>query len=84
MIGEFSKEADQRTSQDIDGQSAKGKLDTLAQLLRIAAQEIAKDRSDEPACADEKEGTQSARAPKWYVRRAIVLKSSNRVTWRHW
>ncbi len=43
MVGELSKEADQRTSHKIDGQSAEWKLDALAQLLRIAAQKVAKD-----------------------------------------
>jgi hypothetical protein len=43
MVGELSKEADQRTSHKIDGQGAEGKLDAPAQLLSIATQEVAKD-----------------------------------------
>ena len=43
MIGEFSKEADQRTSHEIDGQSAERESDVLAQLLNISALEVAQD-----------------------------------------
>ncbi len=59
MIGKLSQESNQRTAYNIDGQRAEGKLDTLAEMLRIAAQQVPKNRPDESACADEQECTQS-------------------------
>ena len=59
MIGEFSQESDQCTTHNIDGQRAEGKLDTLAEILSIAAQQVTKNRPNEPACTDEQECTQS-------------------------
>ena len=58
MIGEFSEKADDRTAYDIDRQGAERKLDALAQLLNVSAQEVAKDRSDEASCADQEKSTQ--------------------------
>lgn len=78
MISELSEEADHRTTYNIDCQGTKGKLDALAQLLNIAAQEVTKNRPNEPACADKEEGTQMRLAPERYVDLPlIVLKSSN-------
>ena len=54
MIGKLSQQSDQCTAHKIDGESAEGKLDTLAELLGVAAHKVAQDRSDEPARADEK------------------------------
>ena len=59
MIGKLSQEPDQRTAYNIDGQRAEGKLDTLAEMLSIAAQQVTKNRPNEPACTDEQECTQS-------------------------
>ena len=42
MIGKLSQESDQCAAHNIDGQSAEWKLDTLAQLLSIAAQQVTK------------------------------------------
>lgn len=53
LTNELSQKTNQHTSHKIDGQGAKGKLNTPAELLRIAADQIAKDRSDEPAGADQ-------------------------------
>jgi hypothetical protein len=60
VISEFSEKAYHRTAYDIDRQGAERKLDALAQLLNISAQEVAKDRSDEASCADQENGTQCA------------------------
>lgn len=38
MIGKLSQESNQRTAHNIDGQRAEGKLDTLAEMLSVAAQ----------------------------------------------
>jgi len=59
LIGEFHEKANQHTAHHIDRQRAEGKLETLAELLHIAAEQIAKDRSDEPACADEEQCAQN-------------------------
>lgn len=59
LIGEFGEKADQCTARHIDRQGAEGKLEALAELLHIAAEQIAKDRSDEPACADEEQCAQN-------------------------
>lgn len=42
MIGEFRQESDQCAAHNVHNQSAEGKLDTLAQLLGIPAQQVAK------------------------------------------
>ena len=58
MVGEFRQKSHQRTSHKIDGQSAEGKLDTLAQLLGIPAHKVPQDGPDEAAGAYEKDGAQ--------------------------
>ncbi len=42
VIGKFSQESDQGAPHNIDGQSAEGELNTLAQVLGITAQQVAK------------------------------------------
>lgn len=59
MTNELSQKTNQCTSHKIDGQCAEGKLEILAQLLHIAAEQIAKDRSDETAGADENKCAQN-------------------------
>ena len=59
MIGKLSQESNQRTAHNIDGQSAEWKLDTFAEMLSVAAQQVTKNRPNEPACADEQDSTQS-------------------------
>ena len=58
MIGQFGEKANQCASHKIDGQGAEWKLNTLAELLRIAAHKVAQDGADEPASADEEQCTQ--------------------------
>ena len=54
MISKLGEEADQHTTHQIDGQGAEGKLDALAELLRIATHKVPQDGPDDPASADEK------------------------------
>lgn len=58
MIGKLGEEANQHTTHQIDGQGAEGKLDALAELLRIATHKIPQDGPDEPTGADEKKCAQ--------------------------
>ena len=58
MIGKLGEEANQRTTHQIDGQGAEGKLNTLTELLRIATHKVPQDGPDEPAGADEKKYAQ--------------------------
>ena len=58
MIGKLGQKANQYTTHQIDGQGAEGKLNTLAELLRIATHKVPQDGPDEPAGADEKKCTQ--------------------------
>lgn len=53
MVSQFSEKTDHRAAHNIDRQGAEGKLNALAELLDIATHKVAKDRADEPACADQ-------------------------------
>lgn len=54
MVRQFSQKANECAAHNIDRQGAEGKLDALAELLNVATHKVAKDRADEPACADQK------------------------------
>lgn len=64
MIGKLGEEANQRTTHQIDGQGAEGKLNTLTELLRIATHQVSQDGPDEPAGADEKKYAQGVTLSK--------------------
>lgn len=53
LTDELSQKTNQHTSHKINCQGAEGELNALAQLLSIAAHQVAKDRANEPAGADE-------------------------------